>query len=179
MKWTENGTVVCTDSVYSFAADRDRIIVGEFEEDYSVCSVIVTCNNAEYGSVEGGGVYRYGERVTLHAYPNNECSFWYWTKNGSVVSNHPDYSFYVYQNCEFVANFRYGTGVEEDLTSEISVFAKDRVLSIIGTEEVAEIKVYNGLGQLVYQGFSQNIRVYNAGVYIVAVENKRIKVIVE
>ena len=179
LKWTENGTVVCTDSVYSFAADRDRIIVGEFEEDYSVCSVIVTCNNAEYGSVEGGGVYRYGERVTLHAYPNNECSFWYWTKNGSVVSNHPDYSFYVYQNCEFVANFRYGTGVEEDLTSEISVFAKDRVLSIIGTEEVAEIKVYNGLGQLVYQGFSQNIRVYNAGVYIVAVENKRIKVIVE
>ena len=52
------------------------------------------------------------------------------------------------------------------------------MLSIIGAEENEEIKVFNGLGQIIYQGFNQNIRVYSAGVYIVVVENKKIKVIV-
>lgn len=181
LRWTENGSVVSTDSIYSFPADRNRTIIGEFEENYDVCSVIVTSNNLEYGIAEGGGLYRKGDRVSLIALPNNGCSFMYWTSNGAIIDNYgdPHLSFYVYQNYSIVANFRYGTGIEEESETQVSVMVRDRLLSIIGAEENEEIKVFNGLGQIVYQGFNQSIRLYSAGVYIVAIKNKRIKVIVE
>lgn len=181
LRWTENGSVVSTDSIYSFPADRNRTIIGEFEENYDVCSVIVTSNNLEYGIAEGGGLYRKGDRVSLVALPNNGCSFMYWTSNGAIIDNYgdPHLSFYVYQNYSIVANFRYGTGIEEESETQVSVMVRDRLLSIIGAEENEEIKVFNGLGQIVYQGFNQSIRLYSAGVYIVAIKNKRIKVIVE
>ena len=181
LRWTENGSVVSTDSIYSFPADRNRTIIGEFEENYDVCSVIVTSNNLEYGIAEGGGLYRKGDRVSLIALPNNGCSFMYWTSNGAIIDNYgdPNLSFYVYQNYSIVANFRYGTGIEEESETQVSVMVRDRLLSIIGAEENEEIKVFNGLGQIVYQGFNQSIRLYSAGVYIVAIKNKRIKVIVE
>lgn len=105
----------------------------------------------------------------------------YWTSNGAIIDNYgdPHLSFYVYQNYSIVANFRYGTGIEEESETQVSVMVRDRLLSIIGAEENEEIRVFNGLGQIVYQGYNQSIRLYSAGVYIVAIKNKRIKVIVE
>ena len=179
-EWTENGVVISRDSEYTFGLDGDRVITANFSvSSNNEYLISATCNNSGWGTVCGSGVYHLGETVTLTAIPFGTNTFDNWTENGIWVSSNKDYSFVVNGNRNLVANFRYnGTGIEEESATEISVIVRDRMLSIIGAEENEEIKVFNGLGQIIYQGFNQNIRVYSAGVYIVVVENKKIKVIV-
>ena len=179
-EWTENGVVISRDSEYTFGLNGDRVITANFSvSSNNEYLISATSNNSGWGTVSGAGVYNLGETVTLTAIPFGTNTFDNWTENGIWVSSNKDYSFVVNGNRNLVANFRYkGTGIEEESATEISVIVRDRMLSIIGAEENKEIKVFNGLGQIIYQGFNQNIRVYRAGVYIVIVENKKIKVIV-
>lgn len=180
-EWSENGVVISRDSEYTFGLNGDRVITANFSvSSNNEYLISATSNNSGWGTVSGAGVYHLGESVTLSAIPFGTNTFDNWTENGMWVSSNKDYSFVVNGNRNLVANFRYnGTGIEEESATRISVIFKDRMLSIIRAEENAEIKVFNGLGQIVYQGFDQRIRVYSAGVYIVAIENKRIKVIVD
>ena len=179
-EWTENGVVVSRDSEYTFGLIGDRVITANFSvSSNNEFLISAISNNSGWGTVCGSGVYHLGETVTLTAIPFGTNTFDNWTENGIWVSSNKDYSFVVNGNRNLVANFRYhGTGIEEESATKISVIVRDRMLSIIGAEENEEIKVFNGLGQIIYQGFNQNIRVYSAGVYIVVVENKKIKVIV-
>lgn len=180
-EWTENGVVVSRDNEYTFGLNGDRIVMANFNvsnnDDYVISAI---SNNSGWGAVSGAGVYHLGEYATLSAIPFGTNTFENWTENGIWVSGNKDYSFVVNGNRNLVANFRYDNhGIEEEHETELYVIVRDKLLSIIGVEENAEIKVFNGTGQIVYQGFDQGIRVNTAGVYIVAIKNKRIKVIVD
>ena len=51
-------------------------------------TLTVEANNPDWGTVTGGGVYNYGDTVTIEAFPNMGCEFLYW--NDSITDNPRD-----------------------------------------------------------------------------------------
>ena len=101
--WTKNGTVVSTDAVYSFNVTQDAALVAHFRlEQYSITA---TVDPAAAGTATGGGSFNYGQSCTLTATANTGYTFVNWTKNGTVVSTNPSYSFSVTGSGNYVANF--------------------------------------------------------------------------
>ena len=101
--WTRDGSVVSTSESYTFAVTGDMSFVANFGEPITITA---TANPAEGGTVSGGGNYAQGQICTLTATPNNKYVFLNWTKDGSVVSSLPTYSFTVNTEGEYVANFQ-------------------------------------------------------------------------
>lgn len=58
-----------------------------------------------YGSVTGAGTYSYGQACTLTAIPSTGFAFINWTRNDTIVSTDPSYSFHVANNASYVAHF--------------------------------------------------------------------------
>ena len=91
--WTENGTVVWTESTYSFKVENDRKLVANFKEKTYL--VQVQANYDSYGSVSGGGEFTKGQTATVTATPNEGYLFNHWIMNGKNVSAPSTYSFEV------------------------------------------------------------------------------------
>ena len=72
-------------------------------------TVTATANPTEGGIVTGAGSYAAHALCTLTATANAGYTFVNWTRNGSVASTNPTYSFYVTENTTCVANFAQGT----------------------------------------------------------------------
>ena len=105
INWTENDSIVSTDSIYSFAVENTRILVANFISNQ--CSVSI--HNTIGGNTLGAGQYHYGDIVTVQAYPFNGYIFSSWlTYDGNVadtVSYENPYSFVITQDMEFYALF--------------------------------------------------------------------------
>ena len=72
-------------------------------------TVTATANPTTGGTVTGAGTYSAHSLCTLTATANAGYTFVNWTRNGSVASTDPTYSFYVTENATCVANFAQGT----------------------------------------------------------------------
>ena len=70
-------------------------------------AITATANPVEGGTVTGASSYLQGSTCTLTATPNTNYSFVNWTKNGTLVSTNPTYSFTVTEAASYVANFEY------------------------------------------------------------------------
>ena len=68
-------------------------------------TVTVTVVPTAGGTVTGGGTYLSNATVTVTATPNSNYVFMHWTKNGTVVSCNPSYTFSVQGDTEFEAVF--------------------------------------------------------------------------
>ena len=68
--------------------------------------ITVTVTPANSGTVTGAGTYNHGATATLMAAANTGYAFIKWTKDGTVVSTNPTYSFTVTEDVELVANFK-------------------------------------------------------------------------
>ena len=68
-------------------------------------TVTASANPTAGGTVTGAGVYSAHTLCTLTATANAGYTFINWTRNGSVASTDPTYSFYVTENTTCVANF--------------------------------------------------------------------------
>jgi len=101
--WTEGGTVVSTNPIYSFTVSGNRTLTANFKIITNTISV--TASPTEGGSVSGGGTYNFGSSVTLTATPGNGYNFVNWTENGTQVSSSINYSFSINSNSTIVANF--------------------------------------------------------------------------
>lgn len=71
----------------------------------NIMTINASPNNADYGSVTGGGAYEYGDPVTLEAIPVAGYSFVNWTEDGSPVSTDAIYTFTATTARDLVANF--------------------------------------------------------------------------
>ncbi|MBR3710571.1 MAG: choice-of-anchor J domain-containing protein [Bacteroidales bacterium] len=76
-----------------------------------IFNVTVAANNANYGTVSGGGQYNYNQSCTVTATPSDGYMFTNWTSNGSVVSTDASYTFNVTANTNLMANFTAGITV--------------------------------------------------------------------
>ena len=68
-------------------------------------TVTASASPAAGGTVTGGGTYNAHTLCTLTATANSGYTFDNWTRNGSVASTEPTYSFYVTENSTCVAYF--------------------------------------------------------------------------
>ena len=103
VNWTKNGSVVSTNSTYSFSVTENASYTANFSlNNYTISA---TPNPAAGGTVTGSGTYNHGETVTLTANPNTGYTFVNWTKNGAAVSTNTTYSFTATETSSYVANF--------------------------------------------------------------------------
>lgn len=102
--WTENGTVVSTSTNYTFTVNGNRTLVANFTQ-IPTYTISVTADPTNGGTVTGAGTYPQGAACSLSATPNTGYQFVNWTKNGTVVSSNPSFSFNVMENASYVAHF--------------------------------------------------------------------------
>ena len=86
----------------TLAMEKNQVIFGFPSYDYEVS---VTVNPLDGGTVSGSGMFFQNQSCTLTASPNEGYCFYNWTRNGSVVSSNPTYTFTVTSDVELVANF--------------------------------------------------------------------------
>ncbi len=104
--WTENGTIVSTNSSYQFTMAGNRTLVANFTVQYVVS---LSSNPEQGGTTTGSGSYNAGTEVTVTASPNAEYNFVNWTENGTIVSATSSYIFPLNASTTLVANFTLNT----------------------------------------------------------------------
>ena len=82
-----------------------RLVVPVENYSHGPFGINATPNQAEGGTVNGGGVYAMGTECTLTATPSSGYYFNNWTENGDVVSADATYTFTVFGERNLVANF--------------------------------------------------------------------------
>ena len=117
--WTEAGNVVSTDAGYTFGVSGNRVLVANFSP--STCSIYVSANPPDGGTITGGGSYRLGQSCTIRAIANQGYTFLNWMENGNVVSTDAMYTFNVDGHHIFEANFSDGTINEFDFSPSGSI----------------------------------------------------------
>lgn len=103
VNWTKNGTVVTTNTSYSFTVEAAADFVANFE--LNSYEITATLDPANAGTVTGAGTYNHFATCTLTANPSSSYLFVNWTKNGQVVSTEPTISFTVEGPAAYVAHF--------------------------------------------------------------------------
>lgn len=104
LNWSENGTVVSTESVYSFPVTANRFLTANFNmaNSYEIAAEVVP---ADGGYIEGTGSFIEGDTCHLKAFPAAGYTFANWSENGEVVSTDSNYSFPVMGNRFLTAKF--------------------------------------------------------------------------
>ena len=74
-------------------------------------AITLTSNPSGAGTLTGGGSYAQGQSCTITATAKPNYAFENWTKNGSVVSYLPSYTFTVTESAGYVANFKHIYGI--------------------------------------------------------------------
>ena len=103
LNWTKNGTVVSTNTTYSFMVESAADFVANFQ--LNSYAITATLDPTDAGTVTGAGTYNHFETCTLTANPSSSYLFVNWTKNGTVVSTDLSISFEVTGPAAYVAHF--------------------------------------------------------------------------
>lgn len=103
VNWTENDSIVSTETTLSFIAQTDRNLVANFI--IQMLHITAEADPEGSGTISGAGSYNYGDPVVLTATPLGEFEFYNWTENGEEVSTQPILSFNAYNHRNLVAHF--------------------------------------------------------------------------
>ena len=89
-------------------SEKNQVVFGFPNYQYMITA---TSESSECGTVSGGGgLYYYGQPVTLTAIPNEGYAFKCWTKNGTVASYLSPYTIVANESAEYVAHFQQVNG---------------------------------------------------------------------
>ena len=92
--------------VRAYAINSEGFIgYGEEESFNTKCTVSVSADPSDGGTVTGGGTYNQDASCTVTAMANEGYTFTNWTEDGNVVSTETTYTFTVNANRNLVANF--------------------------------------------------------------------------
>ena len=130
-----------------------------------VFTVNVSANNADYGTVSGGGQYNYNESCTVTATPTDGYMFTSWTQNGNVVSTNASYTFNVTANTNLVANFASGVMIGDGGTSTNDYLPSYNYYNYSLTEQIYTSAEMGGAGIITsiafYNGGTAKTRTYD------------------
>ena len=105
-RWTLNGNIVSTESIYTVTAIANAVYVANFKEKAAeTYTVTATANPAVGGTVSGGGTYVANTTATLTATPNTGYMFVNWTLDGKEVCKDAICHVNVTSNSNYVANY--------------------------------------------------------------------------
>ncbi|MCQ2308237.1 MAG: InlB B-repeat-containing protein [Bacteroidales bacterium] len=148
VNWTENGTEVSTDAVYVFTATGDRYLTANFM--FLSYEITVSSDPEEAGTVSGGGVYNYGENVTISFTANPGYVFMGWYVDDELLSEESTYTFMAESDMDIVAKGN-PDGVADNITVEASVYpnpTRDNIkIECVGMERVVITSIQ---GKVVY-----------------------------
>ncbi|MCC5860254.1 MAG: hypothetical protein JJT90_19050, partial [Ectothiorhodospiraceae bacterium] len=99
--WSEGGSVVSMDPSYSFTVTGPRTLMAGFDRD----TYQITVSSTDGGSASGGGVFEFGESVTVVAQPDTGRDFIAWSEEGVDVSTSATYTFTAERSRSLVARF--------------------------------------------------------------------------
>lgn len=119
VNWTEDGTEVATDPVYTFTVVSDRDLTANFIQQFLITA---TASPLYAGYTTGSGEYLSGEEVTLKAVADLGWEFDRWTENGVQVSDTSIYTFIATGNLALMAEFVPVAGVHQQENCGIKVF---------------------------------------------------------
>lgn len=106
LNWTDNGTIVSTNSSYTLAMDVNHSLVANF---VPVFTVTTSAAPIAGGTTTGDGTFNGGANVSVVATPNAGYVFTNWTEGGLVVSSNATFTFAAASDRDLVANFALGT----------------------------------------------------------------------
>ena len=110
--WTQDGTVVSTETNFNFTVEENAAFVANFIMDTVSFEVSAVANPAEGGTIEGAGTYIRNTTCTLTAIPNGNYFFHNWTNAfGEIVSHDSSISFTVTEDVFYQANFMEEHGI--------------------------------------------------------------------
>ncbi len=103
--WTENGTVVSSNTTYQIQnIGDDHSVTANFTLNQYTVSLDVNPNGS--GTVTGTGTYNFGSNVNLTATPTTGYQFVNWTDGATVVSTNASYTIGgIRENISYTANF--------------------------------------------------------------------------
>ena len=105
---TKGGSIISTDSTYTFNISKDTTLYANFEDITTFYTFSITAG--EGGSVSGTASGTYAENaaitVTAKADIGYEFAGWSNTNGGSIISTDSNYSFRINKNTILFANFR-------------------------------------------------------------------------
>ena len=105
LRWTENGTQVSTNAIYTFTVTGPRTLVAQFQQQTYTITATANPTNGGTATVSGNGTFTYNQQCTLTATPNSHYSFTNWKKGNNVVSPNAIYTFNVTESASYTANF--------------------------------------------------------------------------
>jgi hypothetical protein len=113
--WTENGTIISTDTAYTFNLMANRTLIANFTQVQ-----LMTISSVSFplagGSIVGSGVYASGQSVTLTATAANQFIFEKWFENNVTVSTSRIYTFTAGTNRTLTAVFKGVLNSDWDVT---------------------------------------------------------------
>jgi hypothetical protein len=105
VQWTDNDTLVSTDSIYSFVVNNNRQFAANFIQ---VNGIVSTASVPPVGGTTiGGGLYSVGDWATVTASANQDYTFDYWEEDSVIVSTDSVFTFEVIGDHSLTANFHY------------------------------------------------------------------------
>lgn len=113
--WYDNGTLISSESTYTFIIGKDDLsYVARFT--YESYNLVVESESTEKGTVsESSGKYNYLDNVTINATPNKGYSFNGWYSGSTLVSKENPYTFAIPANdYSLVAHFFTKAEAEEE-----------------------------------------------------------------
>lgn len=112
--WTEYGQMASSSPNYTFIVHGNRNLIANFVNNSQNCTISVSANPSNGGTLTGGGQYQQGQICTVSAVANSHYVFQYWSEGNQVVSTDAEYSFTVNGNRTLVAHFYHdGSGSHE------------------------------------------------------------------
>lgn len=116
-------------------------------------NVSVLVNDAKGGTASGGGVFNYGESVTVSASPAAGYQFKGWMMNDQTVSDNPEYTFIVNQDQEIMANFELISNTVQNSDMPFRIYpnpASDMLMISFPKIPVSKIQIIDLTGKVVY-----------------------------
>lgn len=170
INWTENGTPVSSNEIYSFEITRDRDLVANFNYTLQSFTVTTTANPETGGYTTGDGTYDEGDIVTVSAVSNSDYSFVNWTEDAIVVSTDSSFTFTIASHRDLVANFDQTVGAAGQYEATCFNVYPNPTNGIIHveTDKFESAKILTPDGQLisVHSENTIDVRHLSSGVYI-------------
>ena len=107
VNWTQNGSVVSTNTSYSVRVTNTVVLTANF--DFVDYEINATANPLGGGEITGTGTYHINDSCTLTASAATGYHFVNWTLDGEIVGTDPTYSFMVTGSANYVANYEVNT----------------------------------------------------------------------
>ena len=140
------------------------------------CYITAEVDPEEAGTAFGGGLWYYGDTISVTVNRNEDWAFLNWTENDEVVSEEMTYTFIATGDRNLVAHFQYTEGIGENSIAAKVYPNPTQGEFMVESEGLSHIRIVNAFGQTVYNAKveSNQVRIdlsqMGKGIYMMHIE---------